>query len=271
LCDGDTVRVAPVRISDEKPPQSLSKERRLLVENMILFEDDFFVVVDKPNGLAVHGGSGISAGLIEQLRIVRSDHHFWELVHRLDRDTSGLILIAKKRAALIALQALFRSKTSQGVKGLGNNSFIEKKYIAVVHGQWPKDCNKVSLSLLKNEPDNGGERMLYVNKLGKTALTRYEILAKSKNYTLLEAQPITGRTHQIRVHCLSQGCVIAGDEKYRDKLEEGVDKLYKITRLCLHAHQLKFVHPMTQEKVSYKSLPKGKMLDVLNRHQLNVF
>jgi len=270
---GDVVRIAPVRLEQKTEDAAiLSKAHVESIEKCIVFEDEHFIVFDKPNGLAVHGGSGIKLGMIEQLRLARPKQKFLELVHRLDRDTSGLILVAKKRAALIALQELFKGKTEAGVRGNSSanveSTGIDKSYLAVVHGHWPKKVNKVDLPLHKYEM--GNERMVKVSNEGKTALTTYKLLSEGKNYSLVEAKPITGRTHQIRVHCLSQNCVIAGDEKYRNKMDEDIDKKYKVKRLCLHAYRLRFYHPSTNKLIEVVSEPKGALASIMSNQGLSL-
>lgn len=268
---GDIVRVAPVRLEQKSVDDTeLSEGHKKSIEQSIVFEDEHFLIYDKPEGLAVHGGSGIKLGMIEQLRLARPQQKFLELVHRLDRDTSGLILVAKKRAALIALQQLFKGKTEAGVRGNASanveSTGIDKSYLAVVHGHWSAKIKKVDLPLEKYEA--GGERMVKVSDQGKTALTSFKLLSQGKNYSLVEAKPITGRTHQIRVHCLAQSCVIAGDEKYRNKVDLEIDKKHQVKRLCLHAYRLRFYHPATEKLIEVVSEPSGKLKTILERQGL---
>ena len=201
---GDVLRIPPVRISEKEQPQisnKLNKVNRL--ENQIIFEDDYLLAINKPSGIAVHGGSGLSFGVIEALRALRPEARFLELVHRLDRDTSGILLIAKKRSVLRHLHEQLRIKT------------IQKDYLALVRGQWQSHCKVVQAPLLKNEL-SGGERIVRVSEQGKPSETRFSIEERYIAATLIKASPITGRTHQIRVHTQYAGHPIALDDKYGD-------------------------------------------------------
>ncbi len=232
---GDEVRIPPVRMSEEALVPAAPDTLLQRIEQAILFEDEGLIVVDKPSGLAVHGGSGLSFGLIEALRQMRPDARFLELVHRLDRDTSGLIMVAKKRSALLALHAALR--------GDG----VDKRYLALVVGQWSKRRQKVDVALEKNTLKSG-ERVVRVSTDGKPALTEFRVVEGFPAATLVEARPITGRTHQIRVHAQFAGHPIAGDEKYCDR-----DNLLRfrelgLRRLFLHAAELTITwqgRPMT--------------------------
>ncbi|MDF1639650.1 MULTISPECIES: 23S rRNA pseudouridine(955/2504/2580) synthase RluC [Thalassolituus] len=243
LQSGDIIRIPPVRVPDKNETPDVSPALNGLLDSAIVYEDAGLLAVNKPHGLAVHGGSGVSLGMIEALRKMRPDHTFLELVHRLDRDTSGIILVAKKRSVLTALQRM-----------LANKSGIKKRYLALVHGAWPEGVTDVKLPLLRTERKSG-ERIVLVDDEGKTSHTRYSLLASGSHYSLVEAEPVTGRTHQIRVHCQSQGCTIAGDEKYGDKSEQDIDRQRGVRRLCLHAHQLAFRHPSTGEELCLNAEP----------------
>ena len=255
LSAGDVVRIAPVRIEEKKTDEGLRLSDKQLadLESAVLFEDDFYIAINKASGLAVHGGSGIKLGLIEQLRLARPKAKFLELVHRLDRDTSGVVLVAKKRTALVEVQKLF-----QGQKA------IDKRYLAIVHGEWPASVDRIDAPLLKNELQ-GGERMVQVDEGGKDSLTKYRLLATASRYSLVEARPITGRTHQIRVHCQYAGHAIAGDPKYLNRIDKEVDKNAAVKRLCLHAYRLAFIHPMTGELLELTCPPEGKMLNYMKK------
>jgi 23S rRNA pseudouridine955/2504/2580 synthase len=222
---GDEVRIPPVRMSEEVaasiPPEPLLQR----LEKAILFEDEGLLVIDKPSGLAVHGGSGLSFGLIEALRQMRPEARFLELVHRLDRDTSGLIMVAKKRSALLALHAALR--------GDG----VDKRYLALVAGQWPKRRQRVEVALEKNTLKSG-ERVVRVSPDGKPALTEFRVVEAFADATLVEARPITGRTHQIRVHAQFAGHPIAGDDKYCDRESLTRFREQGLRRLFLHAAAL---------------------------------
>lgn len=238
LAIGDVVRVPPVRLPQEQPVGAASHDLKNALQAAIVYEDDALMAVNKPHGLAVHGGSGVSLGLIESLRQMYPAHTFLELVHRLDRDTSGVILVAKKRSALVALQ-----------KMLVNKAGIKKRYLAMVHGRWPASVNEVKAPLKKFERKSG-ERIMLVDADGKPSHTRVRLLASGPHYSLLEAEPVTGRTHQIRVHCQFQGYAIAGDEKYCDKPQTMIDREGGIRRLYLHAWGLSFRHPVSGEHLN---------------------
>lgn len=234
LCDGDIVRVPPIRVSDKPKIAKPSKQLTKTLEASVIFENDDLLVVNKPSGLAVHGGSGINLGLIESFRQMRPESRFLELVHRLDRETSGCILLAKKRSALRYIQQELREGR------------IQKIYQALVVGRWPKRRVQINTPLVKNQLA-GGERIVRVatddTSGAKSCLTQYRIIERFEGCTLVEARPITGRTHQIRVHCQSIGCSIIGDDKYSD---DEVNKMYRqwgLKRLFLHAWQLQFRLP----------------------------
>ncbi len=230
----DQVRIPPVRVSERAPLPKPSDQLSDLLEAAILFENDDVMVVNKPSGIAVHGGSGVNLGLIESFRQMRPQQRFLELVHRLDRDTSGCIMIAKKRSSLRYIQQSLREGK------------VQKIYRALVVGRWPKRRHVVNLPLVKNQLSSG-ERMVRIANHdtdgAKQSLTEYRIISSYDECTLVEAKPITGRTHQIRVHCQSVGCSIIGDEKYCDN---EINKQYRqlgLKRLFLHAYQLSFTLP----------------------------
>jgi 23S rRNA pseudouridine955/2504/2580 synthase len=201
----------------------------------VLHEDDELIAIDKPAGVAVHGGSGVSSGVIEQVRAARPHARFLELVHRLDRETSGVLLLAKRRAALVALHAQVRERDT------------DKRYRAIVAGRWPLRTRTISLALLRHEaPD--GDRRVSVHRDGLESVTRVTGLARFSlpelgDFTLVEAKLETGRTHQIRVHLAHEGCPIAGDPKYgRFELNRRLARLGH-RRMFLHAFSIAFRHP----------------------------
>ncbi len=235
LQPSDIIRIAPIKIEQKHTDQLNPKLDKIAsLEQAILFEDDRVLAINKPSGLAVHGGSGLNFGMIEGLRALRPQQDFLELVHRLDRDTSGVILVAKRRSALRSLHEQLREKQMQ------------KRYHAIVHGHWPEHRHKVKAPLYKNTLQSG-ERVVVVREDGKPSETRYRVLQTFCDATLVEASPITGRTHQIRVHCQSAGHAIIGDVKY---CEPEINNQYAqngFSRLALHAATLSFMHPATQE------------------------
>jgi 23S rRNA pseudouridine955/2504/2580 synthase len=252
LQPNDELRIPPVRVSEPTDLPSTKLNKVSSLENHILYEDDCLIVLNKPSGTAVHGGSGLSFGVIEALRALRPQQKFLELVHRLDRDTSGCLLIAKKRSALKNLHEQLRDRK------------VDKRYQALVSGEWPANRFKVKASLLKNTLQSG-ERVVSVNDEGKPSETRYRILESFKQATLVEASPITGRTHQIRVHCLHAGHPIAADNRYGDKDFDQRTHNIGLKRLFLHAHSLAFIHPNTDERVSYKAPLDPSLISVLKR------
>lgn len=224
---GDELRIPPVRVSEEKegPSAKLSKVQGL--ENQIIFEDQKLLVLNKPHGMAVHGGSGQSFGVIEALRSLRPTERFLELVHRLDKETSGCLLIAKRRSVLRSIHTQLREKTTT------------KKYFALVEGQWPKHRTKVKAALHKNVLQSG-ERIVRVSPDGKASETLYNLIESFDNSSLIEAIPVTGRTHQIRVHCQHAGHAILMDEKYCDHESNRQAKTSGLRRMFLHAHEISF-------------------------------
>lgn len=241
LNDGDIVRVPPIRMDEEKELPNAKLDKVASLENHIIYEDNYLIVMNKPSGIAVHGGSGLKFGLIEGLRALRPDAKSLELVHRLDRDTSGCILIAKRRSTLRALHEQLREKT------------VEKNYLALVQGQWSKEDKAVNAPLLKNTVQSG-ERIVRVNPEGKDSYTKFKIVQRFEDCTLVQASPVTGRTHQIRVHTLHAGHPIAGDDKYGDKDFDKQMKKLGLNRLFLHSASVRFFHP-NEEKTMFFEAP----------------
>ncbi|MCW5322767.1 RluA family pseudouridine synthase [Verminephrobacter aporrectodeae subsp. tuberculatae] len=245
---GDAVRLPPVRVSGKKAAGNPAPAR----EFPVLLEDDQLIAIDKPAGVAVHGGSGLSFGVIEQLRRARPDSRFLELVHRLDRETSGILLVAKKRSALIQLQDQFRERATG------------KTYLALVPGTWPADKKRIDLPLHKYLQADGERRVRVTTAQdpdGMRAITRVKLrsslparLAQGlPAMSLLEVTIETGRTHQIRVHLASQGYAIVGDDKYGDfELNKRLQKL-GMKRMFLHAWRLQFMHPASGERLSLQA------------------
>ena len=238
LAMGDIVRIPPVRVAEKNDDIIVQPTLKYSLENHILFEDEGFIVLNKPCGFAVHGGSGINSGVIEALRQIRPQQKFLELVHRLDKETSGCLLIAKKRSVLKLLHEMFRGDGMQ------------KTYLALLAGQFKRKKQVVDVPLLKNVAQ-GGERMVTVSQAGKPAETLFTRLKAFQEATLVHAAPKTGRTHQIRVHATWLGHPIVGDDRYG---KDEVNKAFKkrgYRRLFLHAEQLQFVHPVTGKPLHF--------------------
>lgn len=231
LHSGDRVRVPPLR-RPETVPVSLPGKRLIeRIQQSVLYEDAGLMVINKPAGVAVHGGSGVNHGIIEALRIARPEMPGLELVHRLDRETSGCLMIAKKRSTLRALHALLREEHG-----------VDKRYVALVKDQWRGGDRKVTAALKKNVLSSG-ERVVRVEDDGKASTTVFRPLRKYSMATLVEAAPLTGRTHQIRVHAAHIGHPIAGDEKYGDEAFNVAMRNLSLRRLFLHAASLRFILP----------------------------
>ncbi|MEG3135457.1 23S rRNA pseudouridine(955/2504/2580) synthase RluC [Rouxiella sp. T17] len=253
LLAGDEVRVPPVRVAErEDAPVSAKLDKVAALEHCILYEDDHLLILNKPSGTAVHGGSGLSFGVIEGLRALRPDARFLELVHRLDRDTSGVLLVAKKRSALRSLHEQLRLKTMQ------------KDYLALVRGEWQSHCKVVQAPLLKNILQSG-ERIVRVNSEGKPSETRFKIEEKYAFATLVKCSPVTGRTHQIRVHTLHAGHPIAFDDRYGDREFDAQLAGSGINRLFLHAAALRFEHPGTGETMRIEAPLEPKLRNALTK------
>ncbi|WP_062569239.1 23S rRNA pseudouridine(955/2504/2580) synthase RluC [Pseudoalteromonas arabiensis] len=244
----DVVRIPPIKVAEKEEfvPKKLDKVKQL--EDAILFEDKYLMVINKPSGMAVHGGSGLSYGLIEALRVLRPEERSLELVHRLDRDTSGCLLISKRRSVLTDLHKQLREKT------------MEKNYWALVDGQWDAKTKNVTEGLRKNTLKSG-ERVVRVdNTEGKPSHTRFRVLERYAECSLVQASPVTGRTHQIRVHTQCKGHPIACDDKYGvAEFDQYVNKLTGLNRLFLHAHDLRFMHPKN-ETTMHVEAPLDKAL-----------
>jgi len=224
LMVGDVLRLPPLQCQDHNPNVP-SANRLKALANAILYEDAHLLIINKPAGMAVHGGTGINGGVIEALRALYPNAPYLELVHRLDRDTSGCLMIAKKRSMLRRLHDLLR------------NGGIHKHYLALVQGRWNPHIRRVEAPLRKNLLQSG-ERIVRVSAEGKSALTQFSIEQQFTTTTLLRVQPFTGRTHQIRVHAAHQGHPIAGDSKYGDETFNQQMRHDKLKRLWLHAEKL---------------------------------
>ncbi|GAA0781802.1 MULTISPECIES: 23S rRNA pseudouridine(955/2504/2580) synthase RluC [Pseudomonadati] len=250
----DVVRIPPVRVAEKDhrtaPSPNLSRVSQL--EDRIIHEDKHLIVLNKPAGIAVHGGSGVDYGVIEGLRSLRPQQKFLELVHRLDKDTSGVLLVAKKRSALKHLHEQLRSKTMQ------------KDYMALVRGDWQAKDKVIKAPLLKITLKSG-ERIVRVNAEGKESETRYKIIQRFDGATLVKASPVTGRTHQIRVHCQFAGHAIACDEKYSEQKFDDSMRAIGLDRLFLHAAELKFTHPETNTTMQVSAPLDDVLVKTLDR------
>ncbi|MEJ2346928.1 MAG: 23S rRNA pseudouridine(955/2504/2580) synthase RluC [Gammaproteobacteria bacterium] len=251
---GDQVRIPPLRSAQPRAEARIPDTAAERVQQALLYEDDDLLVLDKPAGIAVHGGSGLSFGIIEILRQLRPQAEYLELVHRLDRDTSGCLLVAKRRAALLELQA----QLSDG---------MAKGYLALVEGQWQGGKRTVSAPLRKNALQ-GGERVVRVSDDGKPAVSRFAPVDGFREASLMEVYLDTGRTHQIRVHAAYCGHPLAGDDKYGSAAFNRRMRALGLKRLFLHAHRLSFRRPGRVEELDISApLPADlqNLLDTLER------
>jgi 23S rRNA pseudouridine955/2504/2580 synthase len=240
---GDELRIPPIRTG--LPAAGKRKPPPLSASIPILYEDDALIAVDKPAGLAVHGGSGVAFGLIEQMRAARPTAKFLELVHRLDRDTSGVLLLAKKRAALVGLHAALREGR------------VDKRYQILVKGHWRDAKREVTLPLTKFLTSTGERRVRVEQVGGQSAKTVFYGRRVWTNVdppmSLLEAELHTGRTHQIRVHLTHLGFALAGDEKYGDFAWNKMLSKQGLKRMFLHARRLAFAHPVEEREVAIEA------------------
>ncbi|HEX7439585.1 MAG TPA: RluA family pseudouridine synthase [Caldimonas sp.] len=253
LALGDEVRVPPVRTSAHAADRSDTAPAPAR-EFPVIYEDDHLLALDKPAGVAVHGGSGVSFGVIEQLRRARPEARFLELVHRLDKETSGLLLLAKKRSALLALQEQMRPR--QGDKAMA------KTYAALVAGNWPENVKVIDVALHKYHDAAGERRVRTVDAAhedGRRSITLVKVARRFHAWSLLDVTLKTGRTHQIRVHLADAGHVIAGDDKYGDRaLNKALARGEAVPgcrfeRMFLHARRLRFAHPASAETIELEA------------------
>ncbi|MGP1939515.1 MAG: 23S rRNA pseudouridine(955/2504/2580) synthase RluC [Arsenophonus sp. ET-DL9-MAG3] len=237
--ESDLIRIPPIWNSEKKQNIILPKFYKIApLTQHILYEDEYLLVLNKPSGISVHGGSGINFSVIESLRLLRPEIYFLELVHRLDRETSGILLIAKKRSTLRVLHQQFRLKQ------------IKKQYIMLVKGQWPLHIKVIKAPLLKNTLQSG-ERIMKISSDGKYSETHFRVEKCFHNATLVKAIPITGRTHQIRVHAQYAKHPIACDNRYGDLNFDQQLTITGLKRLFLHASSLMFFHPANMKKLTF--------------------
>ena len=243
LCQGDELRIPPVDFKEKIAPKSLKIDnhtKKSITQN-ILFEDDNLLIINKPHGLAVHGGSGLSFGVIELVRQIYPDEKFLELVHRLDKETSGVLMIAKKRTALVELQKQIREKK------------IHKKYMVAISGLWKDKQKTVNLNLIKTSNSEGQKVSVVDSKEGhinsKESKSVFFLKKHFRNFSLLDVKLITGRTHQIRVHLAHLGFPVLGDQRYGDfKVNKELEK-NGFKRMFLHASEYGVIHPKSGEKL----------------------
>jgi len=226
----DIVRIPPIRTAQDDGPIKVGEEPLKRLQQSIIFEDSRFLILNKPSGFAVHGGSGLSYGVIEGLRALRPEAPYLELAHRLDRETSGCLVIAKRRSALRGFQMQQQE---------GN---VEKHYLTLVKGEWQGDQRKIDVPLMKNEL-RSGERVVRVNPEGKRAISIFTPIERFDRATMMRVKLITGRTHQIRVHAQYSGHPIAGDPKYGDDSFNREMAAMGLKRLYLHAESIRFTLP----------------------------
>jgi len=232
LIYGDIVQIPYIKINKNKNFSfKISYKQKKLLTSSILYEDKFILVVNKPSGIAVHGGSGIDFGIIESFREIKPECNYLELVHRLDRETSGVLVLAKKYSILTFLHKQWKE------------SRIKKKYVAIVHGHWSKRNTVVKNFLLK-KIDSNCKKSVFINEKGKLSKTFFKVNKYNKSTTLMEITPVTGRTHQIRVHSACLGHPIVFDERYGNKeLDNRLKNCFSEKKLFLHAKSLSFQYP----------------------------
>lgn len=232
---GNVIRIPPIRIAEKH----VASNHIPATTFPILFEDDYYLIINKPSGVACHGGSGVSFGVIEQLRQT-NQYKFLELAHRLDKETSGILILAKKRLALVQLQELMK------------NNQTTKEYYVLTIGKWRDDKRNVKAPILKYTNKDGERRVRIDQQEGQFSHTIFTTVKKFEEYTLVNADLQTGRTHQIRIHCNYLGFPIAGDDKYGDFEKNKFLAKNGLKRMFLHAHHIKFIHPITQQPIDVK-------------------
>lgn len=257
LTEADLVRIPPIRVSERETKVDLNRHRHL--KEATLFEDDSLLVINKPSGMAVHAGSGIKVGIIEALRALRDDLHYLELAHRLDRETSGCLVLAKKASMLKKLNADFQQSSLK-------NSTIKKFYLTLLKGQWQHGDRRVTKPL-NTQARRGGERHVVVDSDGSYSSTIFKPISVNKDASLMQVKLLTGRTHQVRVHSLSEGQPVAGDQRYGDPEFNKQMRELGLKRLFLHSSSIEFNHPLSGQKLKIEApLPAelSQILDKLN-------
>ncbi len=248
LSEGDLIRIPPIRLP-EVHAADVDASRYAFLQKTILLEDDALLIINKPSGMAVHAGSGINVGVIEALRALRTDIKYLELVHRLDRETSGCLVLAKKSSALKILHEDFKTNSLK-------NKRLDKRYMALVKGHWKYGQRQVTKAL-NTDARKHGERFVVVDEQGRYASSIVVPVDVSSLASLVEVKLLTGRTHQVRVHTQSEGHPIAGDSKYGDPDFNKQAKNFNLKRLFLHASKLTFTHPISGDSTTVEApLPK---------------
>jgi 23S rRNA pseudouridine955/2504/2580 synthase len=248
LSKGDILRIPPIRVATREEKAAPPKKFFNQIETSVIYEDKNIIIINKPSGVASHGGSGINFGVIETFRLLRPKAKYLELAHRLDRETTGCLILAKKPSVLKELHQMLLERK------------VEKIYLALVENKWQGGKHHVKAPLLKNQLASG-ERIAVVHKDGKPSETIFTPLCKFENLTLVSAKPLTGRTHQIRVHAAHIGHPILGDQKYAT---QKYDKAYGVKHLLLHAASLCFVLPTTDEKIGVCACLDSNFLSCLS-------
>lgn len=262
LQTGDMVRIPPIRQAEPEALVAPGAHVLARINASIIAEEKGFLVLNKPSGIAVHGGSGLNYGVIEALRLLRPEAPYLELVHRLDRETSGCLLIATRRSVLREMHRLLREKSL----GRSESDGMEKCYLALLMGRWEGGERRVDIPLLKNTL-RSGERVVTVSPEGKAALSLFRPVKRYANSTLVEVILMTGRTHQIRVHAAAIGHPIAGDEKYGDESFNREMKTKGLRRLFLHAHSLGFSLEAHEQAYRFSAPLDDELENVLNHQE----
>ncbi len=259
LQQGDSVRIPPIR---QRPPSqnNLDAGHYAFLQEAILYEDNAVIVLNKPSGMAVHAGSGIKVGVIEAMRVLRTELPYLELAHRLDRETSGCLVLAKKSSVLKALNEDFKNNSLK-------NARLDKRYLSLVRGRFRGGQRRVTKAL-NTDARRHGERVVVVDDKGSYASSIITPQNVSDTASLLNVKLLTGRTHQVRVHCLSENHPVAGDVKYGDLEFNKQMKSLGLSRLFLHAALLTFVHPVLQKKVTVEAPLPNELVGVLSKLSL---
>jgi len=261
LVEGDMIRIPPIRQS-EPDQHSLDGSRYEFLNQAVLFEDESLLILNKPSGMAVHAGSGIKVGVIEALRALREDVKYLELAHRLDRETSGCLILAKKASVLRALHEDFKNNSMK-------NSRLDKRYLTLLKGQWRGGERRVTKALNTNSKRHG-ERFVVVDKNGSYASSIMQPIDVKDTASLLEVKLLTGRTHQVRVHALSENHPVAGDQKYGDQEFNKEMKGKGLKRLFLHASSIQLNHPLSEQKLRIEAPLPEELISVLDMLKLKV-